>query len=516
MGGGVGVLDYDGDGWLDIYALQGGPFPPEAGPRRNADRLFRNRGDGTFEDATSSSGIGAMRGGYGQGIAIGDYDNDGHPDVFVTRWRAYALYHNRGDGTFEEVTAAVGLAGDRDWPTSAAWADLDNDGDLDLFVCHYLRWDGEHPRLCRSARGSESFEYCEPKDLPALPDHLFRNDAGRFVDVTSEAGIVDPEGRGLGVVAADFNDDGRPDLFVANDMSANALYLNQGGLKFRETALTAGVACNSEGGFQAGMGIACDDLDGDGRIDLAVTNFYGQSTTFFRNLGGGLFSDQSTVINLAAPSRYLLGFGIVSFDFNNDGHRDLATANGHVNDNRPYLPYPMPAQLMAGTGGRLVNVSRVAGGPWVIPRVGRGLASADFDNDGRVDLLLVPQNEPLAYFHNRTEGGRFVVFRLEGSGSNRDAVGARVTVQCGKFRRVADRVGGGSYLSASDSRIHLGLGSLERIDSVEVRWPSGRVDRFRDVPADGGFLLREGAAQPVHLRGFSRSGQHEEKINPPT
>ena len=314
--------------------------------------------------------------------------------------------------------------------------------------------------------------------------------------MTAEAGISDPDGRGLGVVAADFNDDGRIDLFVANDMSANALYLNQGALRFQETALTAGVACNADGGFQAGMGIACDDLDGDGRIDLAVTNFYGQSTTFFRNLGGGLFSDQSTVINLAAPSRYLLGFGMVSFDFNNDGHRDLATANGHVNDNRPYLPYPMPAQLMAGTGGRLVDVSRAAGGPWVIPRVGRGLAAADLDNDGRVDLLLVAQDEPLAYFHNRTEGGRFVAFRLEGNPSNRDAVGACVTVQSGRFRRVVRRVGGGSYLSASDTRIHLGLGDVERLDSVEVRWPSGRIDRFRDVPADGGFRIREGASRP--------------------
>jgi tetratricopeptide (TPR) repeat protein len=502
MAGGIGVLDYDGDGWLDVYAVQGGVFPPDPGSLLCNDRLFRNLGDGTFEDVTRASGIGGMKGGYGHGVTVGDYDNDGRPDLFVTRWRSYALYRNKGNAAFEDVTERAGLGGDRDWPTSAAFADLDDDGDLDLFVCHYVRWDTDHPKLCRSAKGREPFEYCEPLELIASRDHLFRNDGGRFMDVTADAGVIDAGGRGLGVVATDFDGDRHVDLFVANDMTANALYRNLGGLRFREVALEAGVAGNADGGFQAGMGIACADLEGDGRPDLAVTNFYGQSSTFFHNLGDGLFCDRTTAVNLAAPSRFLLGFGIALFDFNNDSQLDLSTANGHVNDNRPYLPYAMPAQLLAGAGDRFLDVSRAAGDCWTIPRVGRGLASGDLDNDGRVDLLIVSQNGPLAFFHNRTKGGHFVTFLLEGAQANRDAVGTGVSVTSGGRRRVAWRIGGGSYLSASDPRLHFGLGQSIRVETVEILWPSGKKDRYFDLPADTGYVLREGATSPTPLVGF--------------
>ena len=294
FGGGLALLDFDGDGWLDVYCVQGGPFTPasklEATSPNSGDQLFHNRGDGHFDNVTDASGIGRFPRGHGHGVAVGDIDGDGHPDLFVTRWRSYALYRNKGDGTFEDITTKAGLGGDRDWPTSAALADFDGDGDLDLYVCHYALWDLENPRLCRNAANSE-YMNCNPLDSESLPDHMFRNDAGRFVDVTAEAGIVDRGGRGLGVVAADLDQDGRVDVFVANDSSANFLFRNLGGMRFEEVGHSAGVAGNASGAYQAGMGVAAGDLDGDGLIDLAVTNFYGESTTFYRNLGGGNFTD---------------------------------------------------------------------------------------------------------------------------------------------------------------------------------------------------------------------------------
>ena len=329
--------------------------------------------------------------------------------------------------------------------------------------------------------------------MRARPDHVFRNDGGKFHDVTAEAGIVDHDGRGLGVIAADLDDDGRIDLFVANDKSANFLFRNQGKFRFEEVAHTSGVAANAEGGYQAGMGVAYGDLDGDGRSDLAVTNYYGESTTLYQNLGGGIFTDRTAASGLAAASRLLLGFGIAFLDVNNDGRLDLLTANGHTDDLGD-TPYRMPAQLLAGVGGgRLIDISSASGPAIPVSHLGRGLAVGDLDNDGRTDALLVAQNEPLVFLHNQTErAGHWVTFRLEGRRSNRDAVGARVTLRAGGRRLVADRFGGGSYLSANDPRLHFGLGASGRIDDVEVRWPSGQVDRYHDLEADAVYHLREG------------------------
>jgi tetratricopeptide (TPR) repeat protein len=513
MSGGVGLIDFDGDGRLDVYAIQGGPFPPQTATPLFGDRLFRNRDDGRFEDVTKASGLAALPGGYGHGIAVGDYDNDGRPDIFLTRWGAYALYRNVGGGRFEDVTAKAGLAGNRECPTSAAWADLDNDGDLDLYVCHYLKWNATEPALCEDA-GHSGYTYCDPRHFAAVPDRVFRNDQGRFEDVTEKAGIVDKDGRGLGVIAADLDDDGRTDLFVANDTTANYFFRNLGGFRFAEEGLTSGLATNSTGAYLAGMGIACGDFDGDGRLDVAVTNFYGESTTFYHNLGGGLFSDRTAEAGLAAPTRFVLGFGLTALDANNDGFLDLAQANGHTNDYQPTTPYAMPAQLFLGNGaGKLVDVSRRAGPPWQPLRLARGLALGDLDNDGRNDLVLVSENAPLALFANhppapaKDEAARnhFVMLALEGTTSNRDGVGARVTLTVPGRTQVATRFGGGSYLSASDHRLHFGLGSAEHIDSIEVKWPSGRVDRHKQLAADQGYLLREGDSSPQPLRGFPRS-----------
>jgi enediyne biosynthesis protein E4 len=511
MAGGVGLLDYDGDGWLDVFVIQGGAFPPDQSQPSTGDQLFRNRGDGTFEDATERSGIARLKRGYGHGVTIGDIDNDGHPDLFVTRWRSYALYRNRGDGSFEDITDRAGLGGDRDWPTSSALADFDNDGDLDLYVCHYLVWDADHPAVCRHAIKDGGIltqrpEYCPPHPFPSRPDHLFRNDGGRFVDVTAEAGITDSHGRGLGVVAADIDQDGRVDIFVANDTTANYLWHNLGGMKFEEVGVSSGVACSATGLFQAGMGTAVGDLDRDGLPDLVVTNFYGESTSFFRNMGKAMFADQTSAIGLAGPSRYLLGFGVVLFDANNDGRLDLAQTNGHVVDNRPDSSFEMPGLLMiGGEAGRFVDVTRTAGAVWAIPRVGRALAAGDLDNDGWIDVVCVSQNSPLLFLHNRTAttAGHAVSFLLEGTKSNRDGIGAVVTVTAGGRRRRAWRYGGGSYESASDPRLHFGLGQ-DQIEQVEVRWPSGLVDRFHSshIARDQCYRLREGDPTPKSVRSL--------------
>ncbi len=473
------------------------------------DALFRNRGDGTFEDVTQRTGIAqlAWGKGYGLGVAVGDYDNDGHPDLFVSRLASYSLYRNRGDGTFEDVTERAGLSGRRDNPTSAAFADLDNDGDLDLYVCHYMLWDPAHPRLCQTEKGE--YFYCDPSKVEPAGDHVFRNDGGRFVDVTGSSGLAETQGRGLGVVAADLDDDNRIDLYVANDGTANYLFKNLGGFKFQEIALEAGVAGSAQGGYQAGMGVACGDLDGDGRPDLMVTNFYGEGTTLYQNLGEGLFADRSATSGIGLASRYLLGFGIAMLDVTNRGRLDVMITNGHVNDNRPFYLYAMPCRLYENRpDGKLLDISARAGPPWSVERVGRGLAAGDLDNDGRIDAVVLPQNEPVAYFHNKTpQVGRHVTFRLEGTKSNRDGVGARITVTAGGRRQVAQRMGGGSYQSANDPRLHFGLGACDRVESVEIRWPSGRIDRWTDLAAGGGYLLQEGNPAPQPLAGFA--GRHD-------
>ncbi len=502
MCGGVALFDYDRDGWLDVYVVQAGAFPPAKSTSYEGDHLFRNKGDGTFEDVSERAGIAGFARGYGNGVTSGDFDNDGWPDLFVTRWRSYALYRNRGDGRFEDITGKAGFGGDRDWPTSAAFADLDGDGDLDLYVCHYFVYDPKNPKRCHHP-DSPSDSECMPLDYPSLPDHVFRNDGGTFRDVTAEAGFTDPNGRGLGVVAAHLDDDDKIDLFVANDMTANYLFLNRGAFRFEETGHLSGVAASADGFYKSGMGVACGDLDGDGLIDLAVTNFYGESTTFFRNLGQGFFVDQTAQVGMLGPTRPLLGFGHAFLDANNDGRLDDLTANGHIFDGRPRIPFAMPLALLAGTStGRLSDVSERAGEPFRHLHLGRGLAVGDLDNDGRIDAVVLAQNEPLVYLHNITEKpGHFLTLALEGTRSNRDAVGARVSVVARGRRLVAERFGGGSYQSASDPRLHFGLGDAARVETIEILWPSGQRDRHVGVKADRAYLALEGA-QALEPRTF--------------
>ena len=469
--------------------------------------MFRNRGNGHFDDVTAQSGLTGRPAVMARARPSATLTTTVEPDLFITRCGSYALYHNLGQGRFEDVTAKAGLAGEREWPTSAAWADLDNDGDLDLYVCHYLKWNATNPILCEYPNHSKpGYVYCGPTGFPAVPDHVFRNDGGRFVDVTEHAGIIDRDGRSLGVVAADLDGDGLCDLFVANDTSANYFFRNLGGFRFAEEGLDRGLSSSAAGGYLAGMGVACGDFDGDGKLDLAVTNFFNQSTTLYHNHGQGLFSDRSEGSGLAAPTHQVLGFGIAALDANLDGVLDLAQANGHVTDFSPSIPWEMKAKLLqgGGTGGRFIDDSEQAGPPWQVPRIARGLAVGDLDNDGRIDIVLQSHNVPLSLLFNQTRSpNHSLTLLLEGTASNRDAVGHACDGHAGGKTQVAARFGGGSYLSASDPRIHFGLAQARRADRVEVTWPSGRCTIYQSLAADAGYRLREGDPVAHRLDGFA-------------
>ena len=348
-----------------------------------------------------------------------------------------------------------------------------------------------------------AYDYCDVSNFPALPDHVYRNDGGRFVDVTQSAGIVDQNGRGLGVIAADLDDDGKIDIFVTNDTTANYFFHNEGGFRFTEAGMSAGLSASEGGTCLAGMGIACGDFDGDGRLDLAVTNFFNESTTLYHNHGQGFFSDRSSEAGLYAATRLILGFGLAVMDANNDGRVDLVQANGHVFSSNPAIPSAMRAQLFLGQDhGKLVDVSDHAGPPWKVLRFVRGLAVGDLDNDGRTDAVMVSENAPLAWFQNQTSARHhFLVLELEGTTSNRDAVGAKAAVTAGGKTQVATRFGGGSFLSASGPRLHFGLGTARKVDRVVITWPSGRRDCYQNLEPDQGYRLREGGPAPRRLPG---------------
>ena len=497
MSGGVALIDYNLDGLPDIYALQGGPFPFQSGQNATAgDRLFQNKGDGTFEDVTKVAGLPEARIGYSHGASVADVDNDGDSDLFITRYGSYSLYLNNSNGTFEDATAKWKLAGDRDWPTSSAFADFDNDGDLDLYVCHYVVWDTKNPRICGNENGG-AISYCVPHLLPARADHLFRNDGGKFTDISDAAGITaaDTEGRGLGVLAADFDDDGLVDIFVANDGTANFLFKNTGQMKFAESALASGVAANADGGYQAGMGVSCGDFNNDLKPDIIVTNFYGESSSYFENMGDGLFRERGSGIGLKEATRYKLGFGTTLADMNNDSLLDIVTANGHVNDVRPVIPYQMPAQLLLGTPtGRLFDAEAKAGPDFNRERLGRGLAVGDLNRDGLQDIVILSLDAPLSILINRPSNTKqnYLDIQLTGVESNCDGVGAKITAVFNQQKRRLARIGGGSYQSANSGQLHLGLNDAAQVDELKIEWPSGQVNTYKNIKANRTINIREG------------------------
>lgn len=522
MGSGCALFDYDRDGDLDVYLVQSAlldekkklneasfPPPPNWKP---GNRLLRNElipsGKLRFTDVTEQAGVGHI--GYGMGAATGDIDNDGDVDLYATNFGSNILYRNNGNGTFTDVTREAGVDDPR-WSTSAAFLDYDRDGDLDLYVANYVDFIVKSHKRCYSPTGE--LDYCTPAAYRPLSDRLFRNDGqGRFTDVTPVSGIGSVQGPGLGVTCADFNGDGWLDIYVANDGAANLLWLNQKNGKFEEAGLLSGAAYGVDGMARAGMGITAGDFDNDGDEDVLITNLTREGSTLYRNNGRGLFHDATAEFELARPSFLSTGFGVGWFDYDNDGWLDLFAANGAVTlvaalRGTPY-PFHQRNQLFHNTGAGFREVSAQAGAALQLSEVSRGAAFGDVDNDGDIDLLVSNNNGPARLLLNETGARRhWLTVRLTGVKDNRDGLGARVAVlrkgQSPLWRRAHTD---GSYLSASDSRVHFGLGSTTEIEAVVVQWPSGEGEIWNKVQADQQINLHQHTGKPWKASVTSKTG----------
>lgn len=499
MSGGGLFLDYDVDGWVDIFLVDGGSLIDPALAARARHRLYRNRGNGVFADVTAAAGLGAPLtvNSYGMGACSGDIDNDGWPDLFVTSVGANTLYRNAGGRTFADITRSAGIAATRPaFSASCAFADVDADGDVDLYVANYVDARPDNNIFCGDAAKKVRI-YCHPVNFRPQPDVLYRNNGGgTFTDVTRESGIGPDAGNGLGVVFGDYDADGRADLFVANDSTPNFLFHNEGKGAFREVALPAGVAVASDGRPRAGMGTDFGDYDGDGRIDLFVTNHELETHTLFRNAGGGLFDETTARSGVGVATRPYVGFGTLFADLDHDGDLDLPIVNGHVmNSASHFRPGATEAQrklLLRNDGGRFTEVGRLSGAGFATERVGRTLAAGDIDNDGDLDLLITNNGAAAELLRNNGSAGQAIVVRLVGTRSNRAAIGARLTFTAGAARLVREVRAGSSYLGQSDLRVHAGLGNAATIDRLEIRWPSGAVETIASLDAGQIVTVTEG------------------------
>jgi hypothetical protein len=496
VGPGCAFLDYDNDGWMDIYLVNSGPcdFYQPAAPLRNA--LYRNNHDGTFTDVTLKAGVAGNA--YGMGAAVGDYDRDGLPDLYVTQYPRSILYHNNGDGTFTDVTAKAGIAAPG-WATSAVWFDFDNDGLLDLFVCRFVEFDKSKNIYCGYGASNRRW-YCKPNVYKPAPCWLFRNNGdGTFTDVSKESGIAKSLAKAWGVVAADINNDGWMDLFVGNDTVANFLFANRGKGRFEEIGTLAGVGYGPFGLARSGMGVDAGDYDQDGWMDLFVANVDHESFALYHNAKDESFTDTTVASGIGSSTRLLSGWGLKFFDYDNDGNVDLLVGNGHpdlmVENRMPDVTYREPLLLFRNSGGSFKNVSLESGPVFSKNLAVRGLALGDFDNDGRVDVLLA-QNDgaPVLLRNNAGPRNHWLGVKLIGRKANIDAIGAKLSYQAGDLVRHQWKVGGGSYLSSHDPRIVLGLGARTKIDWLEVRWPnpSGKTERFTELPIDRYITIEEG------------------------
>ncbi|MCH8147033.1 MAG: CRTAC1 family protein [Planctomycetes bacterium] len=496
VAGGVCLLDYDSDGRLDIYFVQGGDFDTAGEEFHIGNQLFRNSGGGKFVDVSAETGVADT--GYGMGCTCGDFDNDGDTDLYVTNRGANVLYRNNGDGTFTDVTFAAGLE-ESAWSSSAAFVDYDADGDLDLFVVNYMNWSPALERSCLAL--DQSRDYCAPRtyNAPAV-DALYRNEGdGTFEDVTRQAGLDRANGNGLGVACGDFNRDGRVDIYVANDAMDNRLWINQGEGRFKDEALVRGCAMNGFGIAEAGMGVAALDADADGDLDLFISHLRGETNTFYRN-DGEFFEDATPTTGLGTPSRFFTGFGLGFADFDHDGNLDLYVANGRVMRAEPYLdakaPYAEPNQLFAGTGpGQFQEVKPRGGTGDLLVHASRGAAFGDLDNDGDVDIVVVNKDGPAYVLRNVVKKkGHWIILRLlNDNGAN--AIGAELTVTVAGSVRRAILYPSYGYCSSNDPRVHVGLGAATNVNEVIVQWPDGTKERFGPLAADRTHELRQGRGE---------------------
>jgi enediyne biosynthesis protein E4 len=495
LGPGVAFIDYDNDGWPDIFLVNGTDWPGH-GTRHTTPKLYHNNHDGTFTDVTRKAGLDVEM--YGMGVAVGDYDNDGYDDLFVTAYGQNHLFHNNGNGTFTDVTQKAGLGGVHEFSTSAAWVDYDKDGKLDLVVGNYVQWTPETDLYCTLDGKSKS--YCTPESYKGTSVRLWHNNGnGTFTDVTQKAGLYDPTSKTLGIAVLDYDGDGWPDLFFSNDTQPNKLYRNNGNGTFTERGVVSGVGFSEDGVARAGMGTDAADYDRSGNTSLLITNFSNQMISLYHNEGHGLFVDEAPRSEVGRDSLLTLGFGCFFFDYDLDGWPDILVVNGHIDPDiqrvQVNVKYAEPPHLFRNLGkGNFAEVTKSVGPTFAAPRVGRGAAYADVFNSGRLDILMATNAGPAYLFRNEAGAGanHSLRIKLVGVKSNRDGIGTVVRVTSGGSSQSQMLRSGSSYLSASELVLTFGLGQQTKADSMEIRWPSGQVDKLASVEAGRTITVTEG------------------------
>ena len=493
MGPGCAFIDYDNDGWPDIVLVNGENWSGHAGPATSL-QLYHNNHDGTFTDVTRKAGLAISR--FGLGVAVGDYDNDGHDDLFVTALGQSHLFHNNGNGTFSDVTKAAGLWGPNEFSTGAAWVDYDRDGELDLVVANYVQWSIAGDLFCTLDGTRKS--YCTPESYKGTSARLWHNlGNGKFEDATQKAKFYDPTSKSLGVAILDYDNDGWPDILLSNDTQPNKLYLNKHDGTFEERGVSAGIAFSEDGVARAGMGVDAADYDRSGHASIIITNFANQMLSLYHNEGNGLFVDEAPRSEVGRATLVTLGFGCFFFDYDNDGWQDILIADGHIEDQiesvQKRVSYAEPPHLFRNLGnGKFEEVTNKVGSAFAAPKVARGAAYADINNDGALDVLLMTNGGPAHLYLNQGGANQSLRIKLVGTKSNRDGIGAIVRVSAGSDKQWLTMKTGSSYLSQSELVLTFGLGSKTKADTIEVQWPSGQVDKLSNIAAGQTVTIEEG------------------------